>query len=108
MAKFFDRAVTIAAKIKSDTSKLKDFKAALADGPDKYPELVKVSCSCDLKPTSHSCPIRSVALPSASSGSRTLYLLHVVALLQLRDEVIAFARDFPAIGFDESTMRYPQ
>lgn len=41
---FFDRAVEISIAIKADVGpKLKDFKAALADGPDKYPDLVKLS-----------------------------------------------------------------
>jgi len=43
VAEFFDRAVSIAQAIQSDTgSKIKDFKAALENGPQKYPELVKL------------------------------------------------------------------
>jgi glycine hydroxymethyltransferase len=44
VADFFDRAVTIAGKVKKDTGgKVKDFKEALAKGPEKYPELVKLA-----------------------------------------------------------------
>ena len=44
VAEFFDRAVTIAGKVKKDTGgKVKDFKEALAKGPEKYPELVKLA-----------------------------------------------------------------
>jgi glycine hydroxymethyltransferase len=43
VAEFFDRAVAIAAHVKKDTGgKIKDFKAALEKGPDRYPELVKL------------------------------------------------------------------
>ena len=41
VADFFDRSVSIAIKIKASTgSKIKDFKAALENGPAAYPELV--------------------------------------------------------------------
>lgn len=41
VAQFFDRSVSIAVDIKKKTGgKVKDFKAALEKGPDKYPELV--------------------------------------------------------------------
>jgi glycine hydroxymethyltransferase len=40
VASFFDRAVDISLKIKEETGKkLKDYKAALADGPGKYSEI---------------------------------------------------------------------
>lgn len=43
VAEFFDRAVAIAGSVKKDTGgKIKDFKAALEGGPQKYPELVKL------------------------------------------------------------------
>ncbi len=41
VAEFFDRSVAIATKIKAATGgKVKDFKSALENGPDAYPELV--------------------------------------------------------------------
>ena len=41
---FVERSVTITKAIKSEVGpKLKDFKAALADGPAKYPELVELA-----------------------------------------------------------------
>ena len=40
IAGFIDRGVTIAQAIKADTGKLKDFKAACADGPEVHPDLV--------------------------------------------------------------------
>ena len=41
---FVERSVTITKAIKSGVGpKLKDFKAALADGPAKYPELVELA-----------------------------------------------------------------
>lgn len=44
VAVFFDQACNIAKTVKADVGpKLKDFKAALADGADKYPELVKLA-----------------------------------------------------------------
>jgi glycine hydroxymethyltransferase len=59
VAEFFDRAVTIADDIKTKTGgKIKDFKAALENGPDDFP-----------------------------------------ALVQLKNEVIDFARKFPTVGF---------
>jgi glycine hydroxymethyltransferase len=43
VAEFFDRAVGIAGSIKKETGgKVKDFKDALAKGPERYPELVKL------------------------------------------------------------------
>jgi glycine hydroxymethyltransferase len=43
VAEFFDRAVTIAEAIRKQTgSKIKDFKSALENGPDAFPELVKL------------------------------------------------------------------
>lgn len=59
MAVFFDRAVGITQKISAQTGpKIKDFKAALQDGPAACPELV-----------------------------------------QLGNEVKAFAQSFPTVGF---------
>lgn len=56
---FFDRSVKIAQAVKADTGpKIKDFRAALADGPGKYDDLVK-----------------------------------------LRADVVAFAKQFPTVGF---------
>ncbi|CAN0135963.1 unnamed protein product [Phaeothamnion confervicola] len=67
VAKFFDRAVTIAQAVKKETGpKIKDFRAKLAAGADAVPELAL-----------------------------------------LKTEVVAFSRQFPAIGFDENAMRYP-
>jgi glycine hydroxymethyltransferase len=45
VAEFFDRGVTIANNIKSglESKKLKDFKAALADGAGDFPELVTLA-----------------------------------------------------------------
>jgi glycine hydroxymethyltransferase len=41
VAEYFDRCVSIAEEIKAETGgKIKDFKAALENGPDKYPKLV--------------------------------------------------------------------
>jgi len=41
VAKFFDRSVKIAVDIKKKTGgKVKDFKAALENGPDSFPDLV--------------------------------------------------------------------
>lgn len=60
VAEFFDRSVVIAEAIRKQTgSKIKDFKAALENGPEAYPDLVK-----------------------------------------LREEVTAFSRSFPTIGFE--------
>jgi glycine hydroxymethyltransferase len=43
VGEFFHRAVNIAVDIKGKTgTKLKDFKAALQNGPDDFPELVKL------------------------------------------------------------------
>jgi hypothetical protein len=43
VAHIFDRGVAIAADIKTKVGpKLKDFKAALADGGSDYPELVEL------------------------------------------------------------------
>lgn len=43
VVEFFDRAVAITGTIKGQSgSKIKDFKAALASGPDAFPELVKL------------------------------------------------------------------
>jgi len=43
IAEFFDRSVTISNAItKKVGPKIKDFKAALADGPDQFPELVQL------------------------------------------------------------------
>ena len=43
VVEFFDRAVSITNTIKDQTGgKVKDFKAALANGPAAYPELVKL------------------------------------------------------------------
>jgi glycine hydroxymethyltransferase len=68
VGEFFDRAVHIALDVKKQTgNKLKDFKAALASGPDANADIAK-----------------------------------------LRQDVIEFSRGFPAIGFDENTMRYPK
>jgi len=54
VAEFFDRGVSIANDIRSslDSKKLKDFQAALADGPGAYPDLVQLAdevadFSCD-------------------------------------------------------------
>lgn len=59
VAEFFDRAVDVTSSIKSSTGpKIKEFRAALENGPDAFPDLVK-----------------------------------------LRDDVTAFARSFPTIGF---------
>ncbi len=59
VATFFDRSVAIAADIKKTTGgKVKDFKAALEHGPEKFP-----------------------------------------ALVALHQEVTAFARKFPTVGF---------
>lgn len=44
VAEFFDRAVEISLEIKKETgTKIKDFKAALENGPSKYPTLVKLA-----------------------------------------------------------------
>lgn len=53
-------------QVAADTGKIKEFRAVLADGGTKYPEIK-----------------------------------------QLRDDVNGFARNFPVIGFDQETMRYP-
>lgn len=60
MAVFFDRSVKIALDIKKQvgSDKLKDFKAALEQGPKNFPQLVA-----------------------------------------LNQEVTAFARKFPTVGF---------
>ncbi len=43
VVEFFDRAVSIANKVKDQTGgKVKEFKAALANGPAAYPELVQL------------------------------------------------------------------
>jgi glycine hydroxymethyltransferase len=43
IAEFFDRSVAISTAItKKVGPKIKDFKAALADGPDQFPELVQL------------------------------------------------------------------
>lgn len=43
VAEFFDRAVTITQQITAKVGpKVKDFKAALQDGPQDFPELVKL------------------------------------------------------------------
>jgi glycine hydroxymethyltransferase len=43
VAEFFDRAVNITQNIKKQTGpKVKDFKAALENGPSNYPELVQL------------------------------------------------------------------
>lgn len=44
VAVFFDRAVHITERIAIQTGpKIKDFKAALQDGPDAFPELVELA-----------------------------------------------------------------
>lgn len=64
VAEFFDRAVEVSLKVKSDTGKkLKDFKEALADGPGAYTEIA-----------------------------------------DLRKDVTAFCRQFPTVGFEESSL----
>lgn len=43
VADFFDRAVQISLKVREQTGKkIKDYRAALADGGDDIPELVKL------------------------------------------------------------------
>ena len=43
VAEFFDRAVVIAQDITAQVGpKMKDFKAVLQDGPERFPELVKL------------------------------------------------------------------
>ena len=55
VAGFFDRAVGIAASIKKETGgKVKDFKDALAKGPERFPELVKLGA--DVKAFASSFP----------------------------------------------------
>ncbi|CAN0372307.1 unnamed protein product, partial [Hapterophycus canaliculatus] len=39
VAAFFHRGVTIAKKVAADTGKIKEFRAVLADGGTKYPEI---------------------------------------------------------------------
>lgn len=44
VGEFFHRAVQISVDIKGKTgTKLKDFKAALANGPQDFPDLVKLA-----------------------------------------------------------------
>lgn len=55
VADFFDRAVEITLDIKKETgAKIKDFKAALENGPDKYPKLVQLAA--DVKAFSNKFP----------------------------------------------------
>jgi glycine hydroxymethyltransferase len=43
VAEFFERSVNIALTVKDQTgSKIKDYRAALASGPEGYPELVQL------------------------------------------------------------------
>jgi glycine hydroxymethyltransferase len=43
VAEFFDRAVKISSTIKDQTGgKIKEYRAALANGPSNYPELVQL------------------------------------------------------------------
>lgn len=43
VAEFFDRAVKISSAIKDQTGgKIKEYRAALANGPANYPELVQL------------------------------------------------------------------
>ncbi len=67
VAKFFDRAVGVAAEVKGQTNKLKDFRATLADGGTQFSSLV-----------------------------------------ELRKDVVEFARSFPTVGFEEESMKFPE
>lgn len=60
VAEFFDRAVKISVDIKGKTgTKLKDFKAALQNGPGDFPELVKLAN--DVKEFSNQFPAIGIA-----------------------------------------------
>merc|ERR1712146_533411 len=60
VCEFFDRAVKISVDIKGKTgTKLKDFKAALQNGPGDFPELVKLAN--DVKEFSNQFPAIGIA-----------------------------------------------
>lgn len=85
MAEFFDRGVGIALRLKDQTGKkLKDFKAHLEAGPSADAELQALR-------------------NDVVAFSRTVRLLNSTA--DPSDIVIV---QFPTVGFDESSMKFPE